>query len=284
MIGEADERTKVHKLWFGLRKEIQHDLWRDRLNPEISSLRSVIASAEIIEIAQSVTGGGPEQKNKQKETQPVVRSAAMTPDGDRRHKRQERGRSKKKEHQKEPPKHQYQQPGPSQPKSERRDNYKRTEQKAGKVTKPKLSNEEQERHKAEGLCFVCHKPGHFSRNCPDRNKVPSASDKPPGVASFGIGVDFGDIEKQRELSTRSQDGDLTVSNINVLSEDDEIEDDSEPDNIPEVTSNDLGTESDISLSETDNETSTEEDSRSYNPWIGDLLGNRCESKCGFGSE
>jgi len=64
MIGETDECTKVHKLWFGLRKEIQHDLWRDKLNPEISSLRVVIMSAEIIEIAQSVTGGGPESKKK----------------------------------------------------------------------------------------------------------------------------------------------------------------------------------------------------------------------------
>jgi len=95
MIGETDERTKVHKLWFGLRKEIQHDLWRDKLNPEISSLRAVIASAEIIEIAQSVTGGGPESKNKRRENSPVVRSAAMTPDGERRRKR-ERGRSAKK--------------------------------------------------------------------------------------------------------------------------------------------------------------------------------------------
>ena len=50
-----DERTRVHKLWFGLRKEIQKELWRERLNPEISSLREVIAAAEIIEIAQSVT-------------------------------------------------------------------------------------------------------------------------------------------------------------------------------------------------------------------------------------
>ena len=62
MIGEMDERTKVHKLWFGLCKETQHDLWRDKLNHEISSLRSVIASAEIIEIAQSVTGGDPSQR------------------------------------------------------------------------------------------------------------------------------------------------------------------------------------------------------------------------------
>ena len=45
MIGETDERTKVHKLWSGLRKEIQHDLRREKLDPGISSLREVIASA-----------------------------------------------------------------------------------------------------------------------------------------------------------------------------------------------------------------------------------------------
>ena len=38
MIGEMDKCTKVHKLWFGLHKEIQHNLWQDKLNLEISSL------------------------------------------------------------------------------------------------------------------------------------------------------------------------------------------------------------------------------------------------------
>ena len=145
MIGETDERAKVHKLWFGLHKEIQHDLWRDKLNPEISSLQTIIAGPEIIEIAQSVTGGGPEHKNKRKESQPIVRNAAMTPNGDRWRKHQGRGCSKKKEYRKESPKYQYQQAGPSQPKSEKRQNYKCTEQKASKVARPKLSNEEQER-------------------------------------------------------------------------------------------------------------------------------------------
>ena len=55
MIGEMDEHTQVHKLWFGLRKEIQHDLLHEKLNPEISTLEDMITAAEIIEIAQSVT-------------------------------------------------------------------------------------------------------------------------------------------------------------------------------------------------------------------------------------
>ncbi|KIM51986.1 hypothetical protein SCLCIDRAFT_33007 [Scleroderma citrinum Foug A] len=79
MIGEADERTQVHKLWFGLQKEIQHDLWHEKLNPEISSLKDVIAAAEVIEIAQSVT-----TKTKGKgrtKTPTAIHSAAATPDG-----------------------------------------------------------------------------------------------------------------------------------------------------------------------------------------------------------
>ncbi|KIN95152.1 hypothetical protein M404DRAFT_166570, partial [Pisolithus tinctorius Marx 270] len=53
MIGEMNERTKVHKFWSGLCRELQRDLWKEKLNPEISTLKKVIASAEILEIAQS---------------------------------------------------------------------------------------------------------------------------------------------------------------------------------------------------------------------------------------
>lgn len=100
MIREMDEHIKFHKLWFSLHKEIQHGLWHNKVNPEISSLWMVIASAEIIEIAQSVTEGGPRSKNKQKETSPVVGSAATAPDGEHQPKEQERGCLTKK-HQKE---------------------------------------------------------------------------------------------------------------------------------------------------------------------------------------
>ena len=54
MIGEEDEHTKVTKFWSGLQYEIQRDLWRNKLNPEVSSLKEVVAAAEIVEIARSV--------------------------------------------------------------------------------------------------------------------------------------------------------------------------------------------------------------------------------------
>ncbi|KIN97118.1 hypothetical protein M404DRAFT_66926, partial [Pisolithus tinctorius Marx 270] len=60
MIGETDEHmsyTKkpwfVHKFWLGLHKELQRNLWKEKLNPEVSTLKKVVASAEILEIAQS---------------------------------------------------------------------------------------------------------------------------------------------------------------------------------------------------------------------------------------
>ena len=56
MIGNVGEREKVTKLWNGFQYWIQSELWKDKLNPEKSSLREVIAAAEVIEIAHSVGG------------------------------------------------------------------------------------------------------------------------------------------------------------------------------------------------------------------------------------
>ncbi|KIO00006.1 hypothetical protein M404DRAFT_153540, partial [Pisolithus tinctorius Marx 270] len=44
MIREMNECTKVHKFWSGLCRELQHDLWKEKLNPEISTLKKVIAA------------------------------------------------------------------------------------------------------------------------------------------------------------------------------------------------------------------------------------------------
>ena len=44
-----------------------------------------------------------------------------------------------------------------------------------------LSKEERERHVRNGLCFVCHKDGHMSKECPNRKyKEGSKSGKDKG--------------------------------------------------------------------------------------------------------
>ncbi|KIM58085.1 hypothetical protein SCLCIDRAFT_28358 [Scleroderma citrinum Foug A] len=95
---------------------------------------------------------------------------------------------------------------------------------SGETTQPKMSYKEQEWLKAEGLYFFWHKP------------VPSSeSDEPPGVESFGINIDFGDIENQHELLVCLQDCGLAMNNINVPGEDnDDLDDDIELVDLPET--------------------------------------------------
>ncbi|KAG1868352.1 hypothetical protein DFJ58DRAFT_624112, partial [Suillus subalutaceus] len=53
MIGDIDERQRVERLWFGLKTDIQRELWKKELNLEVSGFNEVLAAAEIIEISQS---------------------------------------------------------------------------------------------------------------------------------------------------------------------------------------------------------------------------------------
>ena len=64
-IGETAEQAKVNKSWFGLRRKIQQDLWKEKLNPKVSRLKDVVSAAEILEIAQSVMDDiGPSQSRR----------------------------------------------------------------------------------------------------------------------------------------------------------------------------------------------------------------------------
>ena len=40
-----------------------------------------------------------------------------------------------------------------------------------------LSREERERHVQNNLCFICHKDGHMSKECPDRKHYKGGSSK-----------------------------------------------------------------------------------------------------------
>ena len=54
MIGDIPEQDRVLKFWNSARPSIQKELWKNKLNPELSSWRKVVAQAEIIEIAENV--------------------------------------------------------------------------------------------------------------------------------------------------------------------------------------------------------------------------------------
>ena len=54
MIRNIPEQDQVLKFWNSARPSIQKELWRNKLNPELSLWRKVVAQAEIIEIAEDV--------------------------------------------------------------------------------------------------------------------------------------------------------------------------------------------------------------------------------------
>ncbi|KAH7875233.1 uncharacterized protein C8R40DRAFT_1190384, partial [Lentinula edodes] len=53
MVGILDEREKVHKLWTSLNANIQKGLWKEKLNPELSTYIEVASTAELIEIMEN---------------------------------------------------------------------------------------------------------------------------------------------------------------------------------------------------------------------------------------
>jgi len=61
-IGERNDGPKVNKFWKGLRKDFQPDLWKDKLIPEVSTLKQVVAAAKVLEISRSVMTGPKETK------------------------------------------------------------------------------------------------------------------------------------------------------------------------------------------------------------------------------
>ena len=55
LVGPMPAEMKVVKLWYSLTTRIQKALWRDGLHPDSSTWDEVVAKAEVIEIADSVT-------------------------------------------------------------------------------------------------------------------------------------------------------------------------------------------------------------------------------------
>ena len=205
MIGDVSERDQVLKFWNGSRTVIQKGLWRDNLNPEVSSWSSVVAQAEIIEISENVadrrdrrlgsssqnansyqSNGGGSNRSKNKYTDRSVRSVSFdqkssTPS--RLNRRQSsvhtdnrsvssRGRE-------------------SSQASRGRSGYRGSSRMshssgADNRSTPRITDKEKADRLATGQCFVCGGSDHFSRDCPTKKIVKSSGGKPPGTSSFNI--------------------------------------------------------------------------------------------------
>ena len=239
MIGDNSERDQVLKFWNGSRAIIQKGLWRDNLNPEVSSWSSVIAQAEIIEISENVAdrrdrraglagqssqtfthGGGSSSRSKSKTTDRSVRSVSFDQRSTTHSKASSHQNSVNSDHRSSSSR------GREGSRSFRgRTGYRgnsRTSNSSGADTRstPRITDKEKADRLAAGQCFVCGGSDHFSRDCPTKKMVKSSGGKPPGTSSFNIEppISESEIDVSVEVLDSLPVGAIAFEPMNIYSE------------------------------------------------------------------
>ena len=212
MIGNIPKQDQVLKFWNSARPSIQKELWKSRLNPETSSWSTVLAQAEIIEIAENVAerrdrrsgqasqasgSGSNPSKGKQPPTDGSVRAVSFSSNSQRRDRRRNRGEPRTNDKGQGGPQKgftPYSREGtPANNPSNRGKtsggsappkNHNNSKHQPRRT--PQLSDKEKAEYRAAGRCFNCGKEGHMSRNCPDKDTVRSQGSGPPGASSFNV--------------------------------------------------------------------------------------------------
>ncbi|KAJ8689423.1 hypothetical protein PTI98_012326 [Pleurotus ostreatus] len=166
VIGSVSEQEKVIKLWNGFKAVIRAELYRERLNPNISSWDEVVERAELLEVNQGRGRNGNDHSRNGNDK-------GATPNNPR-----SSGSN--------------QQSGGTHNKSNLTSD-----------GKPKLASQltpkELEELRKAGKCFRCKREGHVSKDCPLTNAVAgNTNNKPPGLPSHAIDIDF---EAHESLNT-----------------------------------------------------------------------------------
>ncbi|KAF8831165.1 hypothetical protein HHX47_DHR1000004 [Lentinula edodes] len=204
-IGLIDEREKVHKLWASLNRKIQRGLWREKLNPELSTYDKVASTAELLEIIENVDPTDePKKKVDKSDKAKSAKPSGSIGNG---------GNAYTSAGKKFKPNNSYSKNSShgSNQYSHNKGNWKNNSQgsKPRNSSKPRfqrreLSEKEKDEYRAAGRCFRCGGLGHMSRQCPDGKSVLSSSNGPPGVASSHINIAI-DSEELRTLAETTEE-------------------------------------------------------------------------------
>lgn len=140
MIGLEDNQEKVVMLWQSFRADVRREMYRDKLDPEVSTWDEVMAAAEQAEVI--VTLGSDDSDAEPTKAKRVAAEKSS--------KRADRGRVEmKRETEILRSSSAELQPGSSNPN-----------------TGKKRSLQRRNEMLAKGLCFNCEEHGHLARNCP----------------------------------------------------------------------------------------------------------------------
>ncbi|KAG6867122.1 hypothetical protein C0993_006576 [Termitomyces sp. T159_Od127] len=244
IVGADSKQSRVVKLFNGFRAPIRKALLREHLNPELTTWKTMVREAEYQEMAENVDT----RDNANQGYTPTNRGP-----------RQDRGNQKRFNSQ-DYGKNQYHSDGrrprnSSGPVTDhgRRHPPSQRDKASGKnpprmqSTPRAVSSEEKQELKDAGKCFICRREGHFSRNCPERSKQTSGSNKPPGLSANSIRLrpklDLEQTEQLRidslgETTTSLSIGMMDLYRFHRSSEEKitPIEYDSDGDTIPDLQS------------------------------------------------
>ncbi|KAF4585118.1 hypothetical protein EYR40_001954 [Pleurotus pulmonarius] len=200
VIGSVSEQEKVVKLWNGFKAEIRAELYREKLNPNISSWDEVVERAELLEVVENARHGrAGNRAPKSSNNSPGEGQGGQQGRGRNGNKgarfgnnnRGDRGRnnneSSSSKYSKTPSN-----AGPGNPKPPGRTNQE-------KKIPAQLSPKELDELRKAGKCFRCKREGHISKDCPSTNSIRSEGNtRPPGIPTHAVAIDF---EAHEELNT-----------------------------------------------------------------------------------
>ncbi|KAJ3556748.1 hypothetical protein NP233_g11909 [Leucocoprinus birnbaumii] len=218
ILGYDDDRNEidmVSKLWYGLNRDIQKQLWLERLNPERSSYNEVLRMAETIEMSNLAANGnrtvrGEDDKPRKHQRRHNDRNGRRRRSSSRPRGSNNPGNSSRRvrfesfgTRRDQPRNHQ---PSGSNRNEQRDRRYsertgndtRNSDRRTSRQNRHNHSEQEIERLRAENRCFRCKEVGHTSRHCPTQNNVASSNRGPPGQKSLN-NIEISAIQQAEDL-------------------------------------------------------------------------------------